>query len=81
MGHGSALDNCGASPHAQRLGARALVAELDAVFREFAFALPPDSSSAASPLILDEAEEGGAGCWLCKLVTPNKGVSPSLELP
>ena len=26
--------------HSQRLGARALVAELDAVFREFAFALP-----------------------------------------
>ena len=26
--------------HAQKLGARALVAELDAVFREFAFALP-----------------------------------------
>ena len=29
--------------HAQRLGARALVAELDAVFREFAFALPGSS--------------------------------------
>ena len=29
--------------HAQKLGARALVAELDAVFREFAFALPGSS--------------------------------------